>query len=755
VARVTNLRRNTDISNLRVRFTIDGANHDVTAQDLPAASITEVEYKHTFTSQGVHSVRVVADPFEVISDADRSNNGATGTLQVKDRTPVGTYELGGTVYRPDGVTPVPGASVRLTVTPTAYSFTVTADLDGTYNASLADSRYSDGDEVVLNASDGRDFAEEVRRVYSEDGGATVDLVLYEGIHYDVAFLVASETVMVNTGESMRVNVTLVSVGTRAAVVDLSVHSAGWSPGLEHANGTAATVIDLPLDGTVDLVLTFQVPTDAEGATNMTFRLLGVPREDADATGELNVTATVITVRGLTIGVTTTPTGPAHDGETRYYNLTVSTGGNVDDVIDLTYDQNYEAWGVTFDLPTVNLPAFGQVVVKVTLTVPEDTDAGEYTISVSGASRADDTIVANAYLIETVESKRYGVSILPTFGDKVTGKPNQTVQWELRVTNLGNVEDSYTLSIFGQGAGFVHRFEMDQLAVTEMQLAAGASDTVILEVDIPSEFAATPLTTMPITVKASSTSESTAYNNTIVTLELAGILDLTMDVTVNTNSPIVGEKVKFTVEVRNLGPDDAEGVWVFAWFGDEKVKKSVGEIADDGTKEVVIEWFPEKEGPIQVRIVLNPEGEDSSIFETSREGDTYVKSFRVESADKAGILGNVFLWIALIIIVVVVIAAISMYGRREDEEYAEEYAEEVEAVDDEDLDEDEFDDEDDFDDYDELGEVEDDTEDLEEPEPVREVKRRPKKRKAAPRKKPSREAAGDEEEPEMPMLGGRM
>ena len=584
--------------------------------------------------------------------------------------------------------------------------------------------------------------------YSEDGGVTLDLVLSEGIHYDVAFLVASETVEVDTGDSVRVNVTLASVGTRAATVDLSVLSPGWSPRLEHANGTSATVIDLPLGGNVDLVLTFQVPSDARGDTNMTFRLLGVPREDAEAAGELNVTAEVLAVRGLTIAVTTSPSGPAHDGETRYYNLTLTNGGNVDDVIDLTYDDNYEFWAVTFDLATVNLPAFGSVVVKVTLTVPLDTDAGEYTISVSGASRTDDTVVANAYLVETVESRRYGVSIAPTFGDKVTGKPGQTVQWELRVTNLGNVADSFTLSIFGQGAGFVHRFEMDQVTVTSLDLAAGASDTLILELDIPSEFTTTPLTTMPITVKASSTSHVTTYNNTIVTLELSGILDLTMTVTVNTNTPVVGERVKFTVEVMNLGPDDAEGVWVFAWFGDEPVKKNVGDVAADATKEAVIEWYPETDGPIQVRIVLNPTGEDSTIFETSREGDTYVKSFRVEEAEKGGILSNIYFWILLIIIVVGIIAGVSLYGRRGDEDYDDEYAEDVEVVEDDDLDEDEPDDDEELYDEDELDEEE---EDLEEPEPVREGRPRPKKGK-----RPPREPAGEEEAPEIPVLsGGRM
>jgi hypothetical protein len=277
VARITNVRRNTDISNLRVRFVVDGANTDVTVQDLPADGIMEVNHTHTFTTIGAHTVEVIADPFEVISDANRGNNEAFGTVNVKDVSPVGSYELTGTVFLADRVTPVPSATVKVTVPSSGYSFTVTSDGLGVYMASLANTRYFDGVKVVLNATDGRDYVEEELLAYSEDEGKTLDLVLSEGVHHNVALIIDSTEVDVSSGESVTLNLTLHSIGNRDATVDITVQAAGWGPTLRDENGSLVNSVEVAVGGSVDLVLAFDVPSGAKGGDKMTFMLLGIPR----------------------------------------------------------------------------------------------------------------------------------------------------------------------------------------------------------------------------------------------------------------------------------------------------------------------------------------------------------------------------------------------------------------------------------------------------------------------------------------------
>ncbi len=666
VARVTNLRRNTVISDLRVRFTVDGVANDLLVQDIPADGVTEIPYEHTFTSLGVHSIQVTADPFERISDADRSNNVAFGTVSVKSRTPVGSYELTGTVYLSDGVTPASEALVRVTVVPSSYSFTVTADGVGAYSASLADTRYSDGDEVTVNATDGRDFAEESVLVYSEDGGSTLDLVLSEGVHYNVELEAEDEEPDVDNGEMASVNLTLSATGTRDVTVDLSVSADGWSPTLRFQNGTPATPVDLPVDGQIDLVLEFTVPIDAEGGSQMVFSVEAVPREDPDAGHLLNVTATVRTVLGFTISVLTSPPADAHPGERRLHNISLVSTGNVADTVDLSYDTNFLTWNVTFDVPVVPLPAFGQVKVMVTMDVPTYVQSGEYVIAITGISRTNDTVIANTHITEVVEDLEYGVSVTVN-QPSANGKPGDTVWWQLQVGNLGNVEDTYIFTVFGVGQGWEFRFKVGAASVTELVLEPGESEAVVMELDIPEEFPTDPARDIEITVKVSSLSEATAVNNTVLDLTLQGILDLTLDVTVSTNDPVVGKRVVFTVSVQNLGPDDADGVNVFAYFGTDKERKTVGSIAADSTKDVEIEWQPFDAGPVTVRILVNPQDEEGAIWEITYDNNEWVKPMKVSKVEDRSIYEDPYLWLFIIVVIVIVLlAALAVRGRGEEE-----------------------------------------------------------------------------------------
>ncbi len=690
VARLTNLRSNTDISNLRVRFTIDGVDNDVTVKDLPAEGVTRVNYTHRFTTHGTHSVRVTADPFEVISDADRSNNVATGTVDVKSSGPVGAFEVTGTVYMSDNVTPVPDAMVRITVTGTGYSFSVEANGLGHYSASIPDDRYEDGDEVVVNATDGRDFAEETLHAYSEDISIVQDLVLSEGEHYDVMWVIVSDPVMVDTGEAARVNVTLLSVGTRDTTVDLSVQSSGWGPQLEFPNGTTATTVFLPVGSQADLVLTFDVPADAEGDTEMEFILLAVPREDPEVSDQLNLTATVNVERGIEMDVVSSPSDPAHPGETRLHNLTITNDGNVDEVVDLSFDRNFLAWCVTFDVNPVPVPAFDQVLIRMTLMVPDYAQAGEYTIAVTGISQDDETVVANTHVVEEVEALAYSVSIEAT-DTSISGKPGETVWWHLEVENLGNVKDTYRFSVFGLGTDYDYRFTVDGSTVTGISLDPGGKETAIFEVDIPDVFTTLPSPNLEITVKVTSVNEATALDNVVLQLELKGILDLTLDVSTSTDSPKVGQKVVFTITVKNLGPDDAAGVYVYAYFGDETEKKSAGVVSAAGEKEITMEWFPLKEGSVQVRIVVNPPGEEGAIWEIDYDNNEWVRPMRVSAPEGDSFLESGLFWIVIIILVVMVIIAIALLGGGGGEEEATEVVEVVdedEGYEDEDLDDDE-------------------------------------------------------------------
>jgi hypothetical protein len=214
---------------------------------------------------------------------------------------------------------------------------------------------------------------------------------------------------------------------------------------------------------------------------------------------------------------------------------------------------------------------------------------------------------------------------------------------------------------------------------------------------------------------------------------------------------VGKRVVFTVTVINLGPDDAEGVVVYAWFGDDKVKKTVGEVKVDEPVNVEIEWLPLEEGTVTVRIVVNPPEEEGSIWELDYTNNQWSQNMKVGPAEGDDITQNLFFWIAIIVLLVVIFGVLyAIYSRGGGGEGGDAgYYDDEEGEPEEEGDEEEEYDED-LEDEGEEAEYEDEYEDeeyvdeedlAEDDEEVLEVKSAPRSEPKKPPKKPDDDGAG--------------
>ena len=655
VARVSNLKGNVGISNLRVRFTVDGTSQDVTLQDLPPDRVAEATASSTFTTIGDHGVEAWADPYGIISDSDRGNNIMSGRIAAKESAPVGPFDVEGLVLRPDGITPVPGATVRLTVQSTGYSFTVTANTVGFYLASLADTRYSDGDLLTIDATDGRDSGQRTLLAYSEDVAVEVDVVLVEGVHFDFVLETPDPSPMVDDGTTVRLPVTLRSTGNRGTTVDFAVTSQEWQSALLDPTNVTVWQATVTAMGTVELVLEVVVPPSAKGSTveNVSVRATG--QDDPAAVIWLNATLTVRPRAGFTLTVTASPAPDAHPGDERSHVVTVQSTGNVDDAIDLSYDMAMEAWCVTFDQNPVLLGAFLTAVVRVTFLVPQGTAEGDYVVGVSGVSAANLSVVANAYIEEHVVPVRRQVELTAILSS-ASARPGETASWTVDIRNTGNVEDRFGLAVLGLPASYTYAIMEGPSIVTEVRLSPGATTTLVVEVDVPSALSEVPQgTRLPLDLKATSRTLPTAFTGIELELVLEGILDLSLQVSVSTNSPRVDGRVVFTVQVTNTGPANASRVAVWAYLEDVKpTKNTIPSIEAQDTATTTIEWFPTKEGALKVRIVLNPTGQNGTMFELDRSNNEWSKTFTVQPSGKGGLLRNPFVWVLVLIIVIAIL-----------------------------------------------------------------------------------------------------
>jgi uncharacterized repeat protein (TIGR01451 family) len=669
VARLSNLKGNVGISNLRVRFTVDGTSHDVTVQDLPPDRVAEATFAVTFTTIGDHGVEAWADPYGIISDSDRGNNIATGRVAAKERAPVGPFDIEGLVLRPDNITPVPMATVRLTVESSGYTFTVTGDAGGLYTASLAETRYYDGDTLTIGATDGRDHGTRTLLVYSEDVAAEVDVVLVEGVHYDVSLATPDTAPMVDDGTTVRLPVTLRSLGNRGTTVDLLVTSQEWQCTLLDPTNVTVWQVTVVALGAVELVLEVVVPDDARGSTVENVSVRATSQEDPAIVAWLNATLTVRPRAGFTMAVTASPDGDAHPGDERSHVVTVRGTGNVDDVVDLSYDRAMEAWCVTFDQDPVAIGAFQVVVVRVTFTVPQGTGEGNYTVSVSGVSTVDASVVANAYIEERVVPVRRQVA-LSTLVASASARPGETASWSVDITNTGNVEDRFGLTVLGLPAAYTYAVMEGASIVTEVRLAVGASATLVVEVDVPATISERPQSTrLPLKLKAISRSDLTAFTGIELELVLEGILDLSIQVSVSTNTARVDGSVVFTVQVTNTGPANASRVAVWAYLDEVKpTKATIPLVSAQDTETTTIEWVPAKEGSVTIRIVLNPTGQNGTMFEYNRTNNEWSKTFSVQPSEGKGLLRNPLFWGIVIVLVIVVLLALYFFsGGREGDE----------------------------------------------------------------------------------------
>jgi len=139
-----------------------------------------------------------------------------------------------------------------------------------------DTRYSDGDLLTIDATDGRDSGQRTLLAYSEDVAVEVDVVLVEGVHFDFVLETPDPSPMVDDGTTVRLPVTLRSTGNRGTTVDFAVTSQEWQSALLDPTNVTVWQATVTAMGTVELVLEVVVPPSAKGSTveNVSVRATG-------------------------------------------------------------------------------------------------------------------------------------------------------------------------------------------------------------------------------------------------------------------------------------------------------------------------------------------------------------------------------------------------------------------------------------------------------------------------------------------------
>lgn len=195
---------------------------------------------------------------------------------------------------------------------------------------------------------------------------------------------------------------------------------------------------------IDLDLTWRI-TGARG--HHTFRLTIDPSDDVmESQEDNNVLEVPFFFRGYDVDLTSSTTErTANPGELVTFEMTLMNLGNVADEIGLLLSDPPPGWHAGFTKDSHALGPNGEAAVVLNVVVPLNATAGETApFSVTAVSSGNSTKTQRVDL-QVVVNQVHGVELTTMLG-QLDMLPGEERRMEMTVTNTGNGEDEFTLSL---------------------------------------------------------------------------------------------------------------------------------------------------------------------------------------------------------------------------------------------------------------------------------------------------------------------
>ncbi len=291
-------------------------------------------------------------------------------------------------------------------------------------------------------------------------------------------------------------------------------------------------------------VTVTVPAN-EPVGNLRFVLLATSENDTAATGTVTLTLVVDPVHGVNLfSYDATATAEPTDSDT--VELRIENTGNGQDIYRLRATGPYYTW-IAFESTTVTVGAGGEMVVNMTVTVPDSdmVSTGTYMINITATSTTDSAATSLLAVKVTVLHKEDLALSAADLIRRRSTDPGGTVTYRIDVENLGVNAHVVNLGLSGTNAAWA---KLDKKIVV---LQGGASTEVKVTVTVPDGTA--PMT-FDVTVTGTFDDNDRRTDSFIVITTVNRVNGVTVELNDTTVAGAPGEMVTVTLNVNNTGND---------------------------------------------------------------------------------------------------------------------------------------------------------------------------------------------------------
>ena len=295
-----------------------------------------------------------------------------------------------------------------------------------------------------------------------------------------------------------------------------------------------------------------VTPDIEATAGLKSISIIATSEDGETVTSTSVTVKVNQLPALQVDKVGTSSRDVEAGKRVYYSFDVTNKGNAVDTFNLVVDTSSlpTGWDASLDQDKIsNLGVDENITLTDVLVVkaPDDAAAEAETSIIVTISSDYNSSVNSTYTSRTTVLQNYEPKLTIVGEDTMSAKPEEQVNFTIKIVNDGNGEDDISLALIGGNASW------GQLGDSAFTLEAGTSNTTTLRVTPPKD---TEAKNGYILIVRATSEDETTTNSRNIFINVNQIYEVSVQVSGDSSKKgDPGDELNYQILVKNKGNGD--------------------------------------------------------------------------------------------------------------------------------------------------------------------------------------------------------